>query len=129
METVGALLLLVVLSRIRITLREAAMSPQGRRPRAGRVAAVATAGAAGAVVAATSLAMQANLGDPLLGRIFFERTAALHLEAVVTAILVDFRGLDTFGEITVFAAAALATVLLLDRGTSGVRDPEAKDGR
>jgi len=130
-ETVGALLLLLVLSRIRMTIREAAMSPQGSRPRAGRIATLLAAGAAGAMVAATSLAVQANLGDPALGRAFFERSAAIHVDAVVTAVLVDFRGLDTFVEIVVFAAAALGTALLLARGASG-RAPgrqATRDGR
>jgi multicomponent Na+:H+ antiporter subunit A len=39
-----------------------------------------------------------------------------HAENVVTAILVDFRGLDTLGEITVLAVALVGLTILLRRG-------------
>ena len=114
-ETVGALLLLIVLSRIRITVREASMSPQGMRPRAARIATVVAAAMVAIGVAATSLALQANLGPDSLGAAFFSLSRELEIGAVVTAVLVEFRGLDTFGEITVFFAAVLGAVLLLGR--------------
>ena len=41
---------------------------------------------------------------------------AAHAKDVVTAILADFRGLDTMGEITVLAVALLGTATLLQRG-------------
>lgn len=126
-ETVLAILLLMVLSRIRHTLREAAMSARSQRHRASRAAAVIASCTVGVTVTATSLALQANLGDPSLSQSFFPLAAERKVDAVVTAILVDFRGLDTFGEITVFAAAALGTVLLLARDTSGARSGRASD--
>jgi multicomponent Na+:H+ antiporter subunit A len=45
-----------------------------------------------------------------------ELTPAAHAGAVVTAILADFRGLDTLGEITVVGVALLGLATLLARG-------------
>jgi len=39
-----------------------------------------------------------------------------HAKDVVTAIIADFRGLDTLGEVTVVAVALLGVVALLRRG-------------
>ena len=47
---------------------------------------------------------------------------------VVNVILVDFRGLDTMGEITVLAAAAIGAVALARAGR-GPRRPRSLDGR
>lgn len=130
-ETVTALLLLIALSRIRVTVREQAMSPRGQRSPAARTATVLIAAAAGGLVTATLLALQANLGAPELGQSYFPLTADLAFDDVVTAILVDFRGLDTMGEITVFAAAMLGAVLLLGVGreTGGRRATTNPEGR
>ncbi|WP_373046841.1 hydrogen gas-evolving membrane-bound hydrogenase subunit E [Vulgatibacter sp.] len=124
-ETVTALLLLIALSRIKMTVREKAMGPAHQRGRAARTATVVTATALGVLVSATVLALQPNLGPEALGRGFFPLAAELEVDAVVTAILVDFRGLDTLGEITVFAAAAIGAVLLLEGST---REEEERDG-
>jgi multicomponent Na+:H+ antiporter subunit A len=45
-----------------------------------------------------------------------ELTPAAHAKDVVTAILADFRGLDTLGEITVIGIALLGLTTLLRRG-------------
>ncbi|HEX5498270.1 MAG TPA: hydrogen gas-evolving membrane-bound hydrogenase subunit E, partial [Thermomicrobiales bacterium] len=42
-------------------------------------------------------------------------TPSAHAKAVVTAILADFRGLDTMGEITVIGVALLGLAALLAR--------------
>jgi multicomponent Na+:H+ antiporter subunit A len=66
---------------------------------------------------AFAIAWQA-LGQPAqrnLARTYVELTPRAHAKDVVTAILADFRGLDTMGEITVIAIA-LATVMALMRG-------------
>ena len=47
---------------------------------------------------------------------------------VVNVILVDFRGIDTMGEITVLAAAAIGSVALARAGR-GPRRPRSVDGR
>ncbi len=48
-----------------------------------------------------------------------EQSDAAHAENVVTAILVDFRGLDTLGEITVLGVALVGLAVLLRRGRPG----------
>lgn len=115
-ETMGALLLLVVLGRIPITVREEALATTERRSRGLRAATVIVSSALGCVVAATILALSQARGDPALGRSFFAATEALGARAVVAVILTDFRGLDTLGEISVFAAAVLGAVLVLRHG-------------
>src|SRR3546814_15659444 len=45
---------------------------------------------------------------------------------VVNVILVDFRGLDTMGEITVLAAAAIGAVALAQIGRAPCRDGECQ---
>ncbi len=50
-------------------------------------------------------------GRPLL------LTPAAHAKDAVTAILADFRGLDTLGEITVVALVVLGVATLLTRGS------------
>lgn len=112
-ETVSALLLLIVLSRIRVTIREEAIAPVRQRSRPARIGAVLGAGAAAISITATLLAVGANPGDPSLGKSFFPAAEALEMDGVVTAILVDYRGFDTLGEATVFAAGTLGALLLL----------------
>jgi multicomponent Na+:H+ antiporter subunit A len=52
-----------------------------------------------------------------LGRYFAENSAVLaHGRNIVNVILVDFRALDTIGEITVLATAALGVRALLRIG-------------
>jgi multicomponent Na+:H+ antiporter subunit A len=60
------------------------------------------------------LAVLASPFDPRLGRWFGQESVpAAHGQNVVNVILVDFRALDTLGEITVLAIAAFAIVALL----------------
>ncbi len=71
----------------------------------------------GAVVAATLLAV---VDGPIDRRItdFFEQASVpdAYGRNIVNVILVDFRALDTFGEVVVVAVAAIAAFALL-RGT------------
>lgn len=89
--------------------------------RGGLGAAVIAAGVGGGV----TLAMLAVLATPLDPSLtaFFE--AASWPQAfgrnIVNVILVDFRALDTFGEIVVVAVAALAVLAVLARGGSHAR--------
>jgi multicomponent Na+:H+ antiporter subunit A len=46
-----------------------------------------------------------------------ELTPAAHASDVVTAILSDFRGLDTMGEITVIGITMIGLITLLQRPT------------
>jgi multicomponent Na+:H+ antiporter subunit A len=67
------------------------------------------------MAAATLLAFEVQLAEPISG--FFERESVplAHGRNVVNVILVDFRALDTLGEITVLAVAALGILALLAR--------------
>jgi multicomponent Na+:H+ antiporter subunit A len=56
--------------------------------------------------------------DPVTTHLVGQSEAA-HAENVVTAILVDFRGLDTLGEITVLGVALVGLAVLLRRGRPG----------
>jgi len=59
--------------------------------------------------------------DGRLGRFFVENgTALAHGRNIVNVILVDFRGLDTLGEISVVLSAGIAALALLRR-----KQPEA----
>lgn len=75
---------------------------------------------AGGVGLVTTLLTISVLGSPFDRRLtsFFEAASypEAHGRNIVNVILVDFRALDTFGEITVVAMAALAALALL-RGT------------
>ena len=74
--------------------------------------------AVGAVVAATLLAvLQAPVDRSVTA--YFETTSVAEAfgRNIVNVILVDFRALDTFGEIAVVAAAALAVYALLRAAT------------
>ena len=56
-------------------------------------------------------------------------TPAVHAANVVTAILADFRGLDTLGEITVIAIVFLGVWRLLARPEPAARGRSPEDGR
>ncbi|MGE5136493.1 MAG: hydrogen gas-evolving membrane-bound hydrogenase subunit E [Gemmatimonadota bacterium] len=86
-------------------------------PRPGRRSAFGTgllAGLAGLTAAAGTLALTGRRGVSPAGE-FFLRAARPQAGGrnVVNTILVDFRALDTLGEVSVLAAAALGLVLLL----------------
>jgi multicomponent Na+:H+ antiporter subunit A len=68
---------------------------------------------------AVSLLLLRVLEEPLSGRLndFFERNslAVAHGRNIVNVILVDFRGLDTLGEIAVVLTAGVGVLALLRR--------------
>ncbi len=120
-ETLSVLLFVAVLRRLpRLRSRSA--------PRARAVDAL-LAGSVGAVMAGLVLAVHA---EPLRSRLApFFRESSLALAKgrnVVNVILVDFRGLDTLGEITVLGVAALG-VWSLVRLRIASRGPGARGGR
>jgi multicomponent Na+:H+ antiporter subunit A len=97
----------------------------GRLPRpAARVrpglGAIALATAAGVTMAAlTALALVVRAPAPISG-FFAENSVPLaHGRNVVNVILVDFRALDTLGEITVLSVAALGVLALLRARRTG----------
>jgi multicomponent Na+:H+ antiporter subunit A len=88
------------------------------RSRGQRTGDAAIAVALGGSVALLLLAILAAPFDPRLGAWFGENSVpAGHGQNVVNVILVDFRALDTLGEIAVLAIAAFAVIALL-RGTA-----------
>ncbi len=120
-ETLSVLLFVAVLRRLpRLQSRSA--------PRA-RVVDALLAGSVGAVMAGLVLAVHA---EPLRSRLapFFRESSLVLAKGrnVVNVILVDFRGLDTLGEITVLGVAALG-VWSLVRLRLASRGAGAKGGR
>ena len=108
-------LLVVILATVLI--RMPVRQRDGRTPRQ-RAGDAAVALALGGSVAALLLAVLAAPFDPRLGAWFGENSVpGGHGRNVVNVILVDFRALDTLGEIAVLAIAAFSVIALL-RGAS-----------
>lgn len=126
--SVEALAIVILLAIIgRMPFRD---SDPRRTPQRVRDAAVATA--FGAMFAAVMLAVVALPFDESLSDFFRQASyPEAHGRNLVNVIIVDFRALDTLGEITVLALAALAAAALFigasSRGTPGPAVPRAKD--
>lgn len=104
-------LLVVILATVLIRLPLRARDARTGRQRAGDAV---VAGALGLSVALVLLAVLASPFDPRLGDWFGEQSVpAGYGRNVVNVILVDFRALDTLGEIAVLAIAAFAVLALL----------------
>ncbi len=86
-----------------------------RRPAAALAAVVSGALVGGLVLLATGRRERSELADYFLA----EAEPATGGSNVVNTILVDFRGLDTLGEVVVLAAAALALLALPARPRTG----------
>jgi multicomponent Na+:H+ antiporter subunit A len=105
-ETLSVLLFVLVLRRLP---RLRVLSPRSERIRDGVVAV-----SGGVFVTALVLAATATPHPTPLRDYFAEASLALaNGRNVVNVILVDFRGFDTLGEITVLAVAAVGVVALL----------------
>jgi multicomponent Na+:H+ antiporter subunit A len=114
-ETLFALLVLGVLAALpRSVLRRATedLGPPSRRLRDPALALVA--GLVAFVVVWGVLSKPASLESAAAQQT--ELTPAAHARDVVTAILADFRGFDTLGEMTVVGVALLGLATLLTRG-------------
>jgi multicomponent Na+:H+ antiporter subunit A len=104
-------LLVVILATVLIRLPVQARDTRTPRQRQGDAA---VAVALGGSVAALLLAVLAAPFDPRLGDWFGQNSVpGGHGRNVVNVILVDFRALDTLGEIAVLAIAAFAVIALL----------------
>jgi multicomponent Na+:H+ antiporter subunit A len=111
-ETLTIILFVLVLYRLP---RFSILS--GRRART-RDALVALAN--GAIITALVLAAASEPAGQLISRYFTENALPLaHGRNVVNVILVDFRALDTLGEITVLALASLGVYILLRMRKNG----------
>jgi len=111
-EVLTVVLLVFVLRR----LPRPAMSRTSKHS----AAAIALASIGGATMGALTLvAFQIQLAEPV-SDFFNEQSVSLaHGRNVVNVILVDFRALDTLGEITVLAVAALGALALFGRRKPG----------
>jgi multicomponent Na+:H+ antiporter subunit A len=112
-------LLVVILATvlIRLPLRE-----RDIRTTRQRATDAAVAGALGLSVALVLLAVLAAPFDPRLGEWFGAQSVpGGHGRNVVNVILVDFRALDTLGEIAVLAIAAFSVIALLRASGRGAR--------
>jgi multicomponent Na+:H+ antiporter subunit A len=80
-----------------------------------------------------SLLLLAILARPLDTRLsaFFEQNSAAlaHGRNIVNVILVDFRGLDTLGEISVVMTAGIAILALIAGGRRAIAKPALPPGR
>jgi len=118
-ETLTVIIIVLVLARLPV-FTSADFGGGVRKLRNGAIAI-----AAGAVVTALLLSVNAIPLDPALSEYF---AAKSYVEAygknVVNVILVDFRGFDTLGEITVVATAGLGVWALLK--ARGARKAEEK---
>ena len=105
-ETLSVILFVLVIYRLpRFTILT---------PPATRLRDVIVCASAGAVMAALVLAATAEISDPVLSRFYAANSVeAAHGRNIVNVILVDFRALDTMGEITVLAVAAIGVLALL----------------
>ena len=106
-ETLSVVILALAMTRLRLSTSD----PRGRAEKAiDGVVAVACGGALGLVLLAV---VQAPF-DATLSAFFLENSVPIaHGRNVVNVILVDFRGVDTFGEIAVVMAAGLAILALI----------------
>ncbi len=102
--------LLLLLAMFFLPARSPRESSAGRR-----VADAALAVAAGAGAAVLALAMLIAPGETISGYFLENAKPGGGGYNVVNVILVDFRALDTLGEITVLGIAAIGIVALLDR--------------
>jgi multicomponent Na+:H+ antiporter subunit A len=111
-------LLVVILATVLIRLPVRARDSRTARQRG---ADAAVAGAVGLSVTLALMAVLAEPFDPRLAEWFGAQSVpGGHGRNVVNVILVDFRALDTLGEIAVLAIAAFAVLALL-RGTKAER--------
>jgi multicomponent Na+:H+ antiporter subunit A len=107
-------LLVIVLVLVMIRLPE--LKEREKTSRLGRLRDALIAGVGGVLVSVTALLVLQFPLDPTITRYFeAESVPSGFGRNIVNVILVDFRALDTLGEITVLAVAALGVFALLRR--------------
>ena len=113
-ETVGTVLLIVMLARIDAGERERAMESLWKQSRPGLVRDILIATVIGVGVGLFALAAVNNRPAPqTIASWHIDHSADLGINDVVGAIVTDFRGMDTIIEITVFSVAALGVISIL----------------
>jgi multicomponent Na+:H+ antiporter subunit A len=94
--------------------------PRGPDPERRRWIDALLAGGLGTLVTILLLAVDSTELDRSLTRFFESNSlASAHVRNIVNVILVDFRSLDTLGEIAVVVIAGLAAVALIRQGRTG----------
>lgn len=130
-ETLTLIVFVFVLRRLPAEFTEE--PSEGQRGRLARLLKAAIAVTAGAFVAAGAYAFSGmRTGPPTASRQYLERspedTGATN---VVNAVLVDFRALDTIGEVTVLVIAvtgAAGLILLVQRAVGRIDDRASETG-
>lgn len=106
-ETLSVVILALVMTRLRL-------SPSDRRPTREKVVDVAVSGACGVALGLLLLKVTQLPFDDTLAKFYEAHSLALaHGRNIVNVIIVDFRGLDTLGEIAVVMIAGLAILALI----------------
>jgi len=113
-ETVGTVLLIVMLARIRSDEREQAMDALWKQSRIGLIRDIAISLLIGGGVFLFALAAIDSRPKPeSIATWHIEHAATIGINDIVGAIVTDFRGFDTVIEITVFSVAALGVLTML----------------
>ncbi|HEY8595597.1 MAG TPA: putative monovalent cation/H+ antiporter subunit A [Devosiaceae bacterium] len=114
-ETLSVVILALVMTRLHLDRRDARDFEDLLRD--GGVALVCGLGITSLIVAVLNHPLDMRLTD------FFDKTsvAIAHGHNIVNVILVDYRGLDTFGEISVVMTAGIAILALINIRTGGAQ--------
>ena len=113
-ETVGTVLLIVMLGRINNDQRKAAMRSLWDQTRPGMIRDAVISLVIGVGVFLFAFAALENRPQPeSIATWHIENSASIGIHDIVGAIVTDFRGMDTIIEITVFSVAALGVLTML----------------
>ncbi|MFI6012618.1 Na+/H+ antiporter subunit A [Streptomyces sp. NPDC051243] len=112
-ETMTLVVVVLVLRRMPVRFSPGRTMTRVRLVRAG------AAGAVGVLVTCFALAASAARTAPPVSEGYADRMAEAGANNIVNAILVDFRALDTLGEISVLLVAAVGVVSLVRLGGRG----------
>lgn len=120
-ETLSVVILALVMTRLRL-------SPADHRPGREKAIDISVAALCGGALALLLLKITQLPFNPYLSEFFAENARVIaHGRNIVNVIIVDFRGVDTLGEIGVVMVAGLA-ILALVRIRSGKRIPAPAQG-
>jgi multicomponent Na+:H+ antiporter subunit A len=119
-ETLSVVILALVMTRLRL-------SPSDHRPMREKALDLTVSGACGIAFGLLLLKVTELPFDDTLSKFYEAHSLALaHGRNIVNVIIVDFRGLDTLGEIAVVMVAGLAILALVRVRASDARPREEK---
>jgi multicomponent Na+:H+ antiporter subunit A len=120
-ETLSVVILALVMTRLRL-------SPSDHRPAREKAIDIMVSGACGIAFGLLLLKVTELPFDATLSAFFEAHSLGLaHGRNIVNVIIVDFRGLDTLGEIAVVMVAGLAILALIRVRAGEPATPMAKD--